>query len=78
MSAPKARAILETSDGGHATLDMDGMTVRLGRSPVDGTFVVEIEGPQNSADEDAVGPRLRLYINEECVYENPPYPGMEE
>ena len=40
-------------------------------SPTDGTIIVEIA---TEVEEDENGPKLRLYLNDECMFENPPYP----
>lgn len=45
-------------------------------SPEDGTMVIQVDTPDIAEDEN--GPLLRLYLNDDSVYENPPYPGSAE
>jgi hypothetical protein len=61
----------------HFELRLDGLTVSVGRSPLDSVFVVEIGGPDDKDCDDNGAPRMRLYINDENTYENPPPPGSE-
>lgn len=42
-------------------------------SDVDGTLVVEIETERYLEDDE--GPLLRVWLNDGCIYENPPFPG---
>ena len=42
-------------------------------SPDDGVTVVHIDTP--GITEDASGPVIRIYLNDEPIEENPPYPG---
>ena len=42
------------------------------KSEVDGTMVVEIW--TKDTDEDAKGPKIRVYLNDDVLFENPPYP----
>ena len=40
-------------------------------SEADGTLVLAIE---TRIEEDKNGPKIRIYLNDEAVFENPPYP----
>ena len=42
-------------------------------SEVDGITVVFIDTP--NLPEDSNGPRIRIYLNDEAIFENPAYPG---
>jgi len=42
----------------------------------DGTLVVHVDTP--GVEEDEKGPKLRLYLNDEAVFENPEFPRSEE
>jgi hypothetical protein len=42
------------------------------RSPADGIAVVHVDTPDVPEDDD--GPRIRVYVNDEPVFQNPPYP----
>ena len=47
---------------------LDGLTVRVYRSELDGRLVVDIEGPGDS-DLDSMGsPVIAVYLNEETLY----------
>ena len=43
------------------------------KSEVDGTMVVEI-WTNSDADTDANGPKIRVYLNDDVLFENPPFP----
>ena len=43
------------------------------KSKIDGTMVVEI-WTNSDADTDANGPKIRVYLNNDVLFENPPYP----
>jgi ribosomal protein S27E len=58
-------------EGGHAP-QLLGVSFAAYRSPADGTAVVHVDTP--GVAEDADGPRIRLYVNDDPVIENPPYP----
>lgn len=42
-------------------------------SEVDGTIVVHID-TNDRIPEDSNGPRIRVYLNDGSLYENPPFP----
>lgn len=79
ISAPDDSWEVRVPDGAretyaHVSVTIDGLTIHVGRSPKDGVFVVEIEGPGDKDLDPDGSPRLRLYFNEENTYENPPFP----
>lgn len=41
-------------------------------SDADGTLVIQIDTPD--IDEDINGPMIRVYLNDDVLFENPPYP----
>ena len=43
------------------------------QSEVDGTIVVEIL-TNEEIEENENGPKVRIYLNDEVLFENPPYP----
>ena len=47
-----------------------GISVR--ESDADGTLVIQIDTPD--IDEDINGPMIRVYLNDDVLFENPPYP----
>lgn len=53
-----------------------GIEVDAYRSPEDDTLVVYVDTP--GIDENEKGPLIRLYLNDDPVFENPPYPGSEQ
>ena len=58
-------------------INVDDFDMYWHHSKEDGTLVLAIE---TRPQEDKNGllpkePKLRLYLNDECVFENPPYPG---
>lgn len=53
-----------------------GVAISVYPSPEDGTMVIHLDTPNIAEDEN--GPLLRLYLNDDTIYENPPYPGSEE
>jgi hypothetical protein len=46
--------------------------VTVTRSPVDGAVVIYIDTP--SIPDNDQGTQVRIYLNDECLFENPPYP----
>lgn len=52
-------------------IDLHGVEVTISRSPKDGTVVVEIDTPQ--VPETSAGPEIRVYLNDGCLFENPPF-----
>lgn len=57
-------------------LEARGIEVDAYRSPEDDTLVVYVDTP--GIDENEKGPLIRLYLNDDPVFENPPYPGSEK
>lgn len=53
-----------------------GLEIEVMRSEKDGTVVVFMDTP--SLPEDSEGPRLRVYLNEEPVWENPAYKAIDQ
>lgn len=53
-------------------LEKQGIEVDAYRSPEDDTLVVYVDTP--GIDENEKGPLIRLYLNDDPVYENPEYP----
>ena len=49
--------------------------ITVDKAPTDGTTVVWIDTPD--LPEDDKGPVIRVYLNDEVIFENPPYPGEE-
>jgi len=56
------------------TAEENGIEVSAYLSPEDGVVVVHVDTP--NIDEDGKGPLIRLYLNDDSVFENPPYPGV--
>ena len=56
--------------------EADGVEISIVRSPEDKTIVVFIDTPGIS--ENSEGPRLRVYLNEEPIWENPTYSSIGE
>lgn len=54
-----------------SVIDLHGAEVTISKSPVDGTVVVEIDTPRIA--EDSKGPEIRVYLNDGCLFENPPF-----
>ena len=52
-----------------------GVGVTIGRSAQDGTLIVFIDGADDKHGENEGGPIMRIYLNDEALFENPPYPG---
>ena len=50
-----------------------GLDVEVERSEKDGTLVIHILGEDNVNGENACGPVLRIYLNDDPIYENPVY-----
>ena len=48
------------------------ITIAAYTSPQDGTPIVAIDTPD--IDEDAAGPKLRIWLNDDTVFENPKVP----
>jgi hypothetical protein len=57
-------------------LKQHGIEVDAYRSPEDDILVIFVDTPE--IDEDSKGPLLRLYLNDDPVFENPTYPGAKE
>ncbi len=55
-----------------------GLRAYVYRAESDGTLVVELVGEDSAAPEDANGPKLRVYLNEGILFENPAFPGSPE
>lgn len=53
-----------------------GLQISTGTSEADGTPCVWID--TEGLPEDGAGPLLRIYLNDEVVYENPAYPTQTE
>ena len=51
-------------------INVDDFDMYWYQSEADGTLVLAIE---TRLEEDKNGPKLRLYLNDECMFENPPY-----
>jgi hypothetical protein len=47
------------------------------QSEADGTIVVEIL-TNGEIEENENGPKVRIYLNDEVLFENPPYPSDHE
>ena len=43
------------------------------KSEADGTIVVEVL-TNEKVEENADGPKIRVYLNDDVLFENPPYP----
>lgn len=57
----------------NAHMNIFGLVVDVYPAEVDSAMVVEVKTA--SMDEDGHGPKpLRIYLNDHCVYENPPFP----
>ena len=52
-------------------INLDDFDLMWYPSPADGTIVVNIA---TKVEEDENGPKIRVYLNDEVVFENPPYP----
>ena len=57
-------------------VETDGVEIEIVRSREDGTVVVFIDTP--GVREDSEGPRLRVYLNEDPIWENPSYSTIGE
>ena len=55
-----------------AKADAAGVEVTIDRSEIDGVIVVFIDTPGRA--EDANGPIVRIHLNDEPLWENPPLP----
>ena len=53
-----------------------GPTFDVYRSAVDGIWVVHVDTKEIEENEE--GPRIRIYLNDEEIHSNPPYPGPQE
>lgn len=58
---------------GPHTADAFDVQVTIDPSEYDVVPVVFIDTP--NLDEDAAGPRCRIYLNDACLHENPPFTG---
>ena len=54
------------------SLEKYGIEIDAYRSPEDDTLVVFVDTP--GIDENEKGPLIRLYLNDDAVFENPEYP----
>ena len=52
-------------------ISVDGLDMYWYHSEADGTLVLAIE---TTLEEDENGPKIRVYLNDEAVFENPRYP----
>ena len=52
-------------------INVDDFDMYWYQSEEDGTLVLAVE---TRLEEDENGPKIRLYLNDEVVFENPPYP----
>lgn len=50
------------------------ITVAVYSSPQDGTVIVAVDTPD--IPEDAHGPKIRMWLNDDTVFENPPVPTL--
>jgi hypothetical protein len=48
--------------------------VTITESPLDGTWVVEIDTDPDCPNADGE-PEIRVYLNDDCIFENPPLAG---
>lgn len=55
-----------------SVIELHGAEVTISKSPADGTVVVEIDTPRIA--ENSEGPEVRVYLNDGCLFENPPFP----
>lgn len=62
--------------GRKAKAETFGLEIEVVRSEKDDTVVVFMDTP--SLPEDSEGPRLRVYLNDEPVWENPAYKASDE
>ena len=53
------------------SIELDGLEVNLYRSEEDGSLVVDISGPEVNDQDDSGAPKLRVWLNEGRLYENP-------
>jgi len=57
-----------------ASCELDGLKVSVSRSETDGALVVQIKVTGDlEMDKDGVSPRARVYLNDDNLYENPPF-----
>jgi hypothetical protein len=52
-------------------INVDDFDMYWYHSEEDGTLVLAVE---TRLEEDENGPKIRVYLNDEVVFENPPYP----
>lgn len=52
-------------------IEINGIEVHVFESELDGTLTVMIDTPDIGEDEG--GPKIRIYLNDERVFDNPPY-----
>ena len=69
-SVANAREVLDRVNA--AIEEPRGIKVEITVSEQDGTPVVQIDTPD--LPEDTSGPKIRVYLNDGTLYENPPYP----
>lgn len=56
------------------SVELDGVLVEITKSELDGTVVVQIDTGKIAEDSwDKHGPKIRVYLNDGTLYENPPY-----
>ncbi len=55
--------------------DEQNLEILVSKSPVDHTVVVNVD--TLNLPEDDGGPRIRVYLNDEVTFENPPYPNTQ-
>ena len=67
----RARAIIAGKGDRVGAESPHGVDVEVTTSELDGTPVVQIDTPDLA--EDARGPKVRVYLNDGTLYENPPY-----
>ena len=54
-------------------LDLENLRLYCYFSEADGTMVVEVE-TKETMEENENGPKIRVYLNDDVLFENPPYP----
>lgn len=57
----------------NASIELDGLVVRIYRGEDDGKLVVEIEGPDESDTMKLGEPDIRIWLNEELIYDSGEY-----
>lgn len=54
-------------------IDCDGLKIEVLRSPKDKVLIIQIDGPKDEDCDPSGEPRVRIYLNDECIFENPEY-----